>query len=137
MDSIAGTRAPHGPELDEYMTYASHMKRTTIFLPDHLRIRLEVAAKRQGRPQAELVREALTEYLEKDEPPWPSFIGAFTTKPEFADDGYDSSNIKDWLRSEYELAARLGYYKPSRITDEDRRRVAEEDARKRADQAGE
>lgn len=108
------------------MTYVSHMHRTTIFLTEVLRARLEIAAKRQGRPQAEVVRDALSRYLDEEEPPWPSLFGSATTKPEFANDGYDSSNIKDWLRGEYELAAELGYYKPSRITDEDRRKHAQE-----------
>jgi|GEM_PF-6205461 len=77
------------------MTDVADTRGLTIFLPDELRARLETAAKRQVRPQAEVVRDALTKHLNDDEPPWPSLFGSATTKRQLANDRYDSSNMKD------------------------------------------
>lgn len=41
------------------------MERTTIYLPEELQRSLRAAARRAGRPQAELIREALSAYLER------------------------------------------------------------------------
>ena len=35
------------------------MKKTTIYLPDELKRRVELAAKQQGRSEAEVIRDAL------------------------------------------------------------------------------
>ena len=55
------------------MTYdiICHMKRTTIFLPESLERQLRMAAKRQEKPVAALVREALTKHLESLPSPAP------------------------------------------------------------------
>ncbi|NNC91676.1 MAG: ribbon-helix-helix protein, CopG family [Acidimicrobiia bacterium] len=48
------------------------MKRTTIYLPDDLKARLEGVAAREGSSEAEIIRQALESDLEKrDRPPLP------------------------------------------------------------------
>ncbi|HUH15373.1 MAG TPA: ribbon-helix-helix protein, CopG family [Gaiellaceae bacterium] len=51
------------------------MEKTTIYLPGELQRRLQAAARRAGRPQAELVRKALTEFLDRDVRPRPRSVG--------------------------------------------------------------
>jgi predicted transcriptional regulator len=51
------------------------MERTTIYLPEELQRSLREAARRAGRPQAELIREALTSYLEGQPRPVARSIG--------------------------------------------------------------
>lgn len=58
------------------------MKRTTIFLDEDLERRLRDAARRDGRPAAGLVREALDTYLAAREArgtPLPPIAGRFTS----------------------------------------------------------
>ncbi len=54
------------------MTYDSirHMKRTTIFLPESLERQLQQFARRQDKPVAVVVREALTKHLEGQREPF-------------------------------------------------------------------
>jgi hypothetical protein len=51
------------------------MEKTTLYLPTELQRALKDAARRSGRPQADLVRDALTEYLAKQPQPSPRSIG--------------------------------------------------------------
>jgi hypothetical protein len=55
------------------------MKRTTLFVPETLERELQLFARREGRPVASLVREALAEYLVSRRPHGtvPSFTGLF------------------------------------------------------------
>ena len=58
------------------MRYARIMKRTTVMLPDDVEARLRLLARRRGVPLAEIVREAVVEYVADDpEPRSLSFIG--------------------------------------------------------------
>ena len=52
------------------------MEKTTLYLPAEIQIALRDAAKRAGKPQAELVREALTRYLADQPRPMPKSIGS-------------------------------------------------------------
>jgi len=54
------------------MTYDSicHMKRTTIFLPEALERRLRQFARRQEKPVAAVVREALGQHLDAHREPF-------------------------------------------------------------------
>ena len=52
------------------------MRRTTVFLPDETAEALQEAARRLGRPQSELLREALEEYLPRHARPWPESVAA-------------------------------------------------------------
>jgi hypothetical protein len=55
------------------------MKRTTIFVPEALERDLQLYARREGKPAAAVVREALTAYLSRSRAvaALPSFAGAF------------------------------------------------------------
>jgi len=55
------------------------MKRTTLYLPPDLEVRLKLEGQRRGRPMAELVREAVVAYLAVDQPPGPPGAGAFAS----------------------------------------------------------
>jgi len=71
------------------------MERTTLYLSQELRRALRDAARRSGRPQAVLVREALTVYLAANGRPRPRSIG-------IADDaGVTASESEDWLREHW------------------------------------
>ena len=45
------------------------MEKTTLYLPAELRRALKEAARREGKSQAELIREALSAYLARREKP--------------------------------------------------------------------
>ncbi|MGQ0573433.1 MAG: CopG family transcriptional regulator [Pseudonocardia sp.] len=47
------------------------MVKTTLYLPEELKARLEQVARREGRSEADLVREALTELVRRRIPPKP------------------------------------------------------------------
>jgi len=54
------------------------MKRTTIFVPEALERDLQLYARREGRPTAAIVREALAAYIaQRPAAELPSFTGAF------------------------------------------------------------
>lgn len=97
---------------------------TTLTLPDELAETYAEIARRRGTTPTELMRDALEEFAEQSlaeangvKAPAPSWGGSTETNPEevapadggrrFAslgagestvDDGYDSTNIKDWIR---------------------------------------
>ncbi len=74
------------------------MEKTTLYLPGDLQVALREAARRAGRPQAELVREALTKYLADQPRPWPKSIG-------IAKDltlGIDITKVDEWIEREME-----------------------------------
>lgn len=55
-----------------------HMKRTTIFVPEALERDLQLYARREGKPTAAIVRDALAAYIaERPAADLPSFTGAF------------------------------------------------------------
>lgn len=51
------------------------VEKTTLYLPRELQQALRAEARRSGRPQAELVRDALREYLEERPRARPRSIG--------------------------------------------------------------
>ncbi len=55
------------------------MKRTTIYLPADLEVRLKQETLRRDRPMAELVREAVEIYLSSEPAPGPPGAGAFAS----------------------------------------------------------
>jgi hypothetical protein len=79
------------------MLYAKHMKRTTVFLDEELESRLDEASARLGQAKAEIVREALDEYLRRHARPWPSSIGV----GESPHDGITSVNVKEWVHRQW------------------------------------
>ena len=55
------------------------MKRTTLYLPPDIEVRLKLEGQRRGQPMAELVREAVVAYLSADAPDGPPGAGAFAS----------------------------------------------------------
>ena len=70
------------------------MNKTTIYLPDELQRSLQAAARRSGRSQAHLIREAVERYLDDDRP-LPKSIGIGE------DAELDARDSKRWLRDEW------------------------------------
>jgi predicted transcriptional regulator len=79
------------------MMYAICMRRTTVFLTDDLDRLLQETARRTQRPQAEIVREALSQYLNAQSRPWPRSVGMGAD----ADSTVTSDNVKDWVRDRW------------------------------------
>lgn len=71
------------------------MEKTTLYLTPEIQRGLREMAKRKGRPQSELIRTALAEYLEKSERPSLRSIGAGEDRDLAARDA------EDWLKSEW------------------------------------
>ena len=71
------------------------MNKTTLYLPAQTQRRLRDLAKRTGRPQAELVRQALERYLADERSPLPGSIGAGE------DDHLSGRDSEDWLRAQW------------------------------------
>ncbi|GAC1327929.1 MAG: hypothetical protein NVS2B16_22420 [Chloroflexota bacterium] len=74
------------------------MKRTTIFLTDDLEQMLQETARRTHRPQAEIVRDALSQYLRAQPRPWPRSIGVGSN----AEPSVTSENVKEWVRDRWQ-----------------------------------
>lgn len=92
-----------------YMVYGCHMeKKTTIYLTEELQGQLRYEAKRQKRPQADLIREAVATYLAARPKQLPSFIGSYKGPP--IAPGVDSTNVKQWIRENWikDLERRFG-----------------------------
>jgi predicted transcriptional regulator len=67
------------------------VERTTIYLPEELQRSLREVARRTGRPQAQLIREALAAYLETQPQPLMQSIGLG------ADDELTGRDSEAWL----------------------------------------
>ena len=73
------------------------MKKTTIYLTDELDSGLDAISKRKHRPKADLIREALAEYIDDEEPVLPRWIGMIKD-----DDGsLRSDNVDEWLKENW------------------------------------
>ena len=55
------------------------MRRTTIYLDPELEVLLKAETVRRGKPMAELIREAVHDYLVRDKPAAPPGAGAFSS----------------------------------------------------------
>ena len=72
------------------------MEKTTLYLESDLHRQLQEMARREKRPQAQLIREALAAYLRTKSAPLPSSIG-------MGEDGeLRGSEVKDWLRAHWQ-----------------------------------
>ena len=70
------------------------VEKTTIYLDAELRRRLHAFARQTSQPQAEVIRDALREYLMRHaRPRLPSWVGSITDAPPT-----DSSTIKQEMR---------------------------------------
>ncbi|HEY7029963.1 MAG TPA: CopG family transcriptional regulator [Thermomicrobiales bacterium] len=72
------------------------MKKTTLYLPSDLSAAYSALSRRQRRSQAEVMRDALREYAERQELPLPDWVGMVETDGEV-----NSTNAKDWLREHW------------------------------------
>jgi ribbon-helix-helix CopG family protein len=71
------------------------MEKTTVYLPADIQLALREAARRIGRPQAELIRAAISAYLADQPRPLPSSIGIA------ADGTLDATEVDEWLEREW------------------------------------
>ena len=71
------------------------MEKTTLYLPDELLRALRDAARRSGRPQAQLVREAIERYLADSERP------RFRSFGSGEDAELDARDSEAWLQEEW------------------------------------
>ncbi len=78
------------------------MEKTTLYLPENLQRELREAAHREGRPQSELVREALGTYLRGRPRPRPRSIGMLE------DTELRSEDAKRWVRERWNRQAEAG-----------------------------
>jgi predicted transcriptional regulator len=68
------------------------MEKTTLYIPGDLLAAYSALSRRQRRSKAELMRDALREYAERQAPALPDWIGMIET-----DGTVNSTNVKDWL----------------------------------------
>ena len=77
------------------MWYRRPMEKTTLYLPTELQASLRALARRTGRSQANLIREALETYVAGQERPRPKSIG-------IAGDGsLDAADAKRWVHERW------------------------------------
>jgi hypothetical protein len=100
-------------------SYASiqHMKRTTIFVPEELERDLQLYARRDGRPAASLVREALAEYIahRRDALPLPAFAGQFASNHTDTAETHDALLFKTIVPHDAEVPAASGRRTRARV----------------------
>jgi hypothetical protein len=71
------------------------MEKTTIYLPAELRVALRDLGRRTGRPQAEIIRDAVFEYMNRQERPLPRSIGIVSSGK------VQSTDVEDWLEENW------------------------------------
>jgi hypothetical protein len=71
------------------------MEKTTLYLPTVLQAELRALARRSGRPQAALIREALEAYVAGHDRPRPRSIGTA------GDGSLDARDAKAWVRERW------------------------------------
>lgn len=87
---------PPRPYLTIYgIWYTESVEKTTLYLPADLQQRLRVEARMRGRPQAELVRDALYAYFRRRKQPWPQSIGIAENA------GLSARDSEEWLEHEW------------------------------------
>jgi predicted transcriptional regulator len=72
------------------------MEKTTLYVPSELMAAYSSLSRQQRRSKAELMRDALREYAERQEQRLPDWIGMVETNGEV-----NSTNVKDWLREHW------------------------------------
>ncbi len=85
-----------------YGIILSDMEKTTIYLPDEMQHSLAMLAKRQQRPQASIIREAIAEYLENQRPAKLRSIGAGS------DSEVTGAGSEVWLRKQWRRRSKIG-----------------------------
>ena len=80
--------------------YGWSMEKTTLYLSRELQTALRETAKREGRSQADVVREALERYVAQAERPLPRSVGAFEQRgPQ--EDRVPAREAKQWVRRQW------------------------------------
>lgn len=72
------------------------MEKTTLYLPADLLATYSSLSRKQRRAKAELMRDALREYVERQEYQLPEWVGMIES-----DDEVTARNVKDWLRENW------------------------------------
>jgi Arc/MetJ-type ribon-helix-helix transcriptional regulator len=72
------------------------MEKTTVYLPSHLQRALKEAARSEKRPQAEVLRNALEDYLARRKRPLLRSVGIGE------DRDLSGTESEDWLRAEWD-----------------------------------
>jgi metal-responsive CopG/Arc/MetJ family transcriptional regulator len=67
------------------------MNKTTVYLPTELQGALRDVARRTGRSQAEVIRDAIAAYVAVEERPWPRSFGSA------ANGEVSAADLEDWL----------------------------------------
>jgi hypothetical protein len=68
------------------------MRKTTIYFPEDVKIEIEAVSKMEHRPEAEIIREAVTVYLEqRRQRRWPRSFGMV------ADGSFDPAEDEQYL----------------------------------------
>lgn len=75
------------------------MEKTTVYLPVSLQERLRTAARREGRSQAQLVREAIEEHLERGARDIPNIVAMFDEAPRVTSDDVKARIRREWRAS--------------------------------------
>jgi predicted transcriptional regulator len=71
------------------------MKKTTIYIPDELKLSIEASARRRGESEAHVIREALVAYIAAEPKELPSVFGS-------VEDGtISAANYEDWLEENW------------------------------------
>lgn len=99
------------------MVYGISVEKTTLYLTPDLQRELVATARREGRPQAAIVRDALERYMATAPRGLPPSVGAVDTCP---DDGVDASNVKAWMRERWAAEERATYGRPAEDAGETR-----------------
>lgn len=71
------------------------MDKTTLYLPTEMRAALRALARRTGRSQADLMREAIDGYIERQEPPLPRSLGLGDNT------SFQAKDTEDWLAANF------------------------------------
>lgn len=71
------------------------MNKTTIYLSDDQMSALDAVSRKQGTPKAQLIREAIEQYVVDQSDNLPGAAGIF------ADDEVNSTNLDDWLTANW------------------------------------
>lgn len=71
------------------------MEKTTVYIPREMQASLKALAKRTGRSQADLMREALELYVRGQQRQLPSFVGIIK------DGSLQARDVEDWLNQNW------------------------------------
>ena len=73
------------------------MKKTTIYLPEKMAIDIQTRAKQDHRSEADVIREALGNYLAEEKRPLPSIVGMGSGGKITGEDS------EDWLMENWDV----------------------------------